>query len=530
MNPQQPIRSHSYVPSQPLRITYWNCRGAYSKKPEIEKISEELDIIILAETCLSPDHAFSIRGFDCIRLDSTSNNIRGLLILIRNSILFSIVDIQFNFLPALEILAVKIHLKDSILNIVGAYRHPSIPMTNSIINSFYSFMSQFNSVLLIGDFNAHHPLWGSQRCNSAGTTLCDLTESLNLICLNPNASPTFLSHPTRAPSVIDLVFASTNLSSLCCVSVGNDLLGSDHFPIYVSLNSFVRSVDTFSHRTRLSPLQWQCVAAWLEEHAGDIARETSEAALSISPQEGYNTFIQGIMTCIDKNSPQKNSNRIKFFNGGGRSSRGLPPAPWWTPQCDEAIRERAALLKTYKRIPSIENYAAYQETVRTTRKVLRRAKRKGWQNFCKNLNHLTPSTQIWRMLKRFKNRRLISNCGKGTGQTSSQTTEIQDIVAKFCPPSCSTPIPPIPASTENRLSWLDSPFSINELRAALDSVKTASSPGMDRVEYRLLKVLPEELLSCLLSLLNLFFCSAIFPTQSFISSRNPMERDIDPFL
>ncbi|KYQ47200.1 hypothetical protein ALC60_13783 [Trachymyrmex zeteki] len=210
MNSQQPTRSQSYVSSQPLRIAYWNFRGAYFKKPEIDKISEELDIIIIAETCLSPDHAFSIRGFDCIRLDSTSNNIRGLLILIRNSILFSIVDIQFNFLPALEILAVKIHLKDSILNIVGAYRHPSIPMTNSIINSFYSFMSQFNSVI-------------------------------------------------------------------------NDLLVSDHFPIYVSLNSLVRSVDIFSHRTHLSRLQWQCVAAWLEVHAGDIARETSEAALFISP-------------------------------------------------------------------------------------------------------------------------------------------------------------------------------------------------------------------------------------------------------
>ena len=34
-------------------------------------------------------------------------------------------------------------------------------------------------------------------------------------------------------------------------------------------------------------------------------------------------------------------------------------SPWWTPECDNAIRACFAALKNYRQIPSIENYEAY---------------------------------------------------------------------------------------------------------------------------------------------------------------------------
>lgn len=37
-----------------------------------------------------------------------------------------------------------------------------------------------------------------------------------------------------------------------------------------------------------------------------------------------------------------------------------------------------------------------------------------------------------------------------------------------------------------------SPFTLCEIRAALDAVKISLNPGLDRVEYRLLKLLPED--------------------------------------
>jgi len=63
-------------------------------------------MIFLAETYYS-NQAFSIRGFDYFHYDSTSH-IRGILILIRGSILYTILDKSTNLLSFLEILALQI--------------------------------------------------------------------------------------------------------------------------------------------------------------------------------------------------------------------------------------------------------------------------------------------------------------------------------------------------------------------------------------------------------------------------------------
>ncbi|KYN41661.1 hypothetical protein ALC56_03922, partial [Trachymyrmex septentrionalis] len=51
-----------------------------------------------------------------------------------------------------------------------------------------------------------------------------------------------------------------------------------------------------------------------------------------------------------------------------------------------------------------------------------------------------------------------------------------------------------------------------EIRLALHAVRISSSPGLDGIN-RFIKALPGEILSCLLSLLNLIFSSSIFPAQ-----------------
>ncbi|KYN44903.1 hypothetical protein ALC56_00899, partial [Trachymyrmex septentrionalis] len=89
----------------------------------------------------------------------------------------------------------------------------------------------------VSDFNAHHPLRESLRINTGGSRIYDLTELLNLTCLNPDAVHTFLAYPARAPSILDLVFASSNL--VCNIKIERDLYGSEHFPICVEINSLV---------------------------------------------------------------------------------------------------------------------------------------------------------------------------------------------------------------------------------------------------------------------------------------------------
>jgi len=149
-----------------------------------------------------------------------------MLILIRNSILYIILDKLPNLLPFLEILALQL-INRSTLTIIGAYRYSNFPLTMSIINSiFMKFKTQFPSVLLKKDFSAHHSFSGSTCFNSI---LYEFIDSLNLSCFNPDSMPIFFSHFTRAPSIIDLVFSSSDIFPIYNINIGQDLMNSDHF-------------------------------------------------------------------------------------------------------------------------------------------------------------------------------------------------------------------------------------------------------------------------------------------------------------
>ncbi|KYN17436.1 hypothetical protein ALC57_10278, partial [Trachymyrmex cornetzi] len=52
-----------------------------------------------------------------------------------------------------------------------------------------------------------------------------------------------------------------------------------------------------------------------------------------------------------------------------------------------------------------------------------------------------------------------------------------------------------------------------EIRVTLDSSNISSSPGLDRVDFCLLKILPDNLLACFLSILNQLFLYVTFPIQ-----------------
>lgn len=111
-----------------------------------------------------------------------------------------------------------------------------------------------------------------------------------------------------------------------------------------------------------------------------------------------------------------------------------------------------------------------------------------------------------------------------------EETAVREAVAKICPDSCSPPLLTHYPSLNNQssrtnscnllycvkdsLRWLDSPFTIREIHAALDSIKISSSSGLDCIEYQLLKMLPDILLSCLLTILNQLFQSSIFPRNN----------------
>ena len=85
--------------------------------------------------------------------------------------------------------------------------------------------------LLLGDFNAHNPLWGSENLDNKGKVIEDLDR--NDIALFNDGSMTFHNVYSNRFSALDLSISSSSIHLDFHWSVNDYLNGSDHFPIHL---------------------------------------------------------------------------------------------------------------------------------------------------------------------------------------------------------------------------------------------------------------------------------------------------------
>ncbi|GFS50065.1 RNA-directed DNA polymerase from mobile element jockey [Trichonephila inaurata madagascariensis] len=82
----------------------------------------------------------------------------------------------------------------------NVYLPPNAPLN---FRKLQELIDQFPSpFILLGDFNAHHLLWGCQDVNSRGKIVEKLLTELNLTLLN-DGSNTYFHSPTQSFSAID---------------------------------------------------------------------------------------------------------------------------------------------------------------------------------------------------------------------------------------------------------------------------------------------------------------------------------------
>jgi len=91
------------------------------------------------------------------------------------------------------------------------------------------------------------------------------------------------------------------------------------------------------------------------------------------------------------------------------------------------------------------------------------------------------------------------------------------LLSKLCPPSCLQPTYPSSERLESANSphspfvWFDDPFSVRELESAIHSSNTRSSPGMDRIDYDIIRSMLCDLRKILLNIYNDLYAHGLFP-------------------
>ena len=97
--------------------------------------------------------------------------------------------------------------------------------------------------MIMGDFNADNPQWGSDKITDKGSKVEDVISHFNLCMLN-DGSNTYLNPGNGSYSSIDLSLVDPLLLIDLNWSVHDDLCGGDHFPIFVKTNRDLKTIQS----------------------------------------------------------------------------------------------------------------------------------------------------------------------------------------------------------------------------------------------------------------------------------------------
>ncbi|KAG0445102.1 hypothetical protein HPB47_023391 [Ixodes persulcatus] len=125
---------------------------------------------------------------------------------------------------------------------------------------YIRFTYSSDIIVIAGDFNARHQAWGYTENHYRGETLRDVMAANYMELLNDPEIPTRYGHGRQGDTTPDLTWGSRNARTDWEVSM--DAMGSDHFPILVTLKN-VRGTNNQKIKTQIT--KWDDYRNLLQE-------------------------------------------------------------------------------------------------------------------------------------------------------------------------------------------------------------------------------------------------------------------------
>ena len=212
----------------------FNCNGIKNKQTELAKWLDDENILIAAlqETKLtssSPD--ISIPNFSMVRKDRGRNKGGGLAFLIHDTVQYTVMA-DSTVDPHLEHLAIKVNN----LVIVNVYIPPASSCAAGYTPSLLNILPQ-SDALILGDMNAHDPLWFSSIQDPRGERFAEEIGNSNFGVLNED-TPTRLP-PNGQPTSPDISLASMSIIPYTRWETMT-AMNSDHLPIIINIKSDIK--------------------------------------------------------------------------------------------------------------------------------------------------------------------------------------------------------------------------------------------------------------------------------------------------
>jgi len=314
-------------------ILQWNCRGLKANYHDILLLLNEHDpaVLCLQETFLKNTDNITLKNYSLFNhysqnVDRASG---GVSVIVNNRAPHKVIPLNTN----LQAIAVSVTLQ-RVITFCSIYLPPN---TNLVPNELDTLIQQLPApFVLLGDFNAHNVLWGSNHISDRGHKIEDFISRHDL-CLYNTKTPTYLHPGTGTYTCIDLTICSPSLLLDYEWKVADDLHSSDHFPIsLVNLNSTIDEVIP----------QWNLKKAdWVKFEILCKTRLNEDTVFNVN--DPIQLFTSILIEIAEDTIPKSSTNCKRILK------------PWVTKECTEAIRLRRKALNKFNNHPTPENLNIY---------------------------------------------------------------------------------------------------------------------------------------------------------------------------
>ena len=275
-----------------------------------------------------------------------------------------------------------------VLNLASVYLPRGPDSTNT--EWLKHFHDQRDNWIIGGDFNAHAPFWDKNCKNITSNRLIENIIDSNLYLLNNGHVTRVPDIPTHKPAAIDLTLISPSLAPNAVWQTEDDLLGSDHIPILLTLN-FIAEVDAMPQdslpKFNYKYADWAMFRAVLHNTKTDLSE-------TMTLNDMYVDFCTSLLRAAKISVPELKASKTGQHHGN----------VWWNKDCEKAVNEKKEKYKQYIANRSPENHTAMKSANINCNRVIEQAKEQYWTSFCTyEVSDHKDMQKIWEKLKTMKN-------------------------------------------------------------------------------------------------------------------------------
>lgn len=484
----------------------------------------DIDVFCIQETHLTSKFYY-LPGYTAITKSRISKKGGGVLILIKNHFKYENITLETD----LEIVGVKL-INDSShhVNLFSWYLPPNTKIDfSSLINQIPK-----DNNILVGDVNAFHKLWGNNRNDVRGKNIVEFLDNCNLVCIKNKNFTRINCNGTS--SIIDTVFASSNLSSKMDTKVLSDSCGSDHSPLLI--NCFQHSILKINYKNRINytKINWEHFNSNFKEVVNNRSIKDSEN-LNNRIEEFSLDFKRSLEMSSTKIINNKN-NRKKFFS-----------VPYWNNECSVAIRIRKKALRKMTKNKTFANIIYYKTAKANAKRIISISKITYWDKYCKDITFNTKLSTMWRTVRNINGNSskheinllngdnyLVSNI-EAANLLAEKFAEVcsNDSIPSYIRNMRSNTVSTILNNIKTKQSDIDSTSNLNadfsslELDSAIYALNNNYSTGIDKIPNIAIKRLDDNNRNNLLLIINSLWKEGFVPTLWKQALVNPILKGIE---